>query len=86
METVVGSVAALCTTASYVPQVMKTVRTGETGDLSLRMLVLLAAGLGLWVVYGALKTDWVIIAANVASLSMLAMILYFKIRQICRAP
>ncbi|MBK5960199.1 hypothetical protein CCR97_18615 [Rhodoplanes elegans] len=39
--TVVGLVAALCTTLSYIPQVRKCWRTGKAGDLSLRMLVIL---------------------------------------------
>jgi MtN3 and saliva related transmembrane protein len=33
-------------------------------DLSLKMLLLLAAGLALWLVYGVLKGDFVIIAAT----------------------
>ncbi|MDB5569455.1 MAG: loop repeat protein [Hyphomicrobiales bacterium] len=82
LETIVGSLAAFCTTVSYVPQVRKTWRTGETGDLSLRMVLLLAAGLGLWIVYGFLKGDWVIVAANTISLSLLCVILFFKMREL----
>jgi MtN3 and saliva related transmembrane protein len=81
VETIVGSLAAFCTTVSYVPQVWKTWRTGQTGDLSLRMVLLLASGLGLWIVYGFLKGDWVIIVANAISLSLLAVILFFKLRE-----
>ena len=42
----------MCTTASYIPQLRKCWNTGETGDLSLKMLLLLTCGLGLWIVYG----------------------------------
>jgi MtN3 and saliva related transmembrane protein len=45
------------------------------------MFATLAAGVALWVVYGVLKDDMVIIAANVVSLCFLAGILYFKLRQ-----
>lgn len=49
LETLIGAAAAFCTTVSYVPQLRKCWTTGETGDLSLKML-LLAAGLSLWIV------------------------------------
>jgi MtN3 and saliva related transmembrane protein len=68
LETVVGAGAAFCTTASYVPQLRKCLETGETGDLSLKMLLLLLCGLSLWIGYGAIRSDWVIITANAISL------------------
>ena len=46
LETLIGAAAALCTTVSYIPQLRKCWETGETGDLSLKMLLLLASGLG----------------------------------------
>jgi MtN3 and saliva related transmembrane protein len=78
-ETLAGTAAAICTTASYVPQLRKCWATGETGDLSFKMLVLLACGLSLWVTYGLMRSDWVIVAANAVSLTLLAGILYFKL-------
>jgi MtN3 and saliva related transmembrane protein len=81
LETFIGFVAAVCTTASYIPQVKKSWQTGSTGDLSLKMLVILAAGIALWVVYGVLKSDLVIIAANSVSLLLLLNLLAFKIKE-----
>ena len=46
LETLIGAAAAFCTTVSYIPQLRKCWTTGETGDLSLKMLLLLACGLG----------------------------------------
>jgi MtN3 and saliva related transmembrane protein len=80
LETLVGTAAAICTTASYIPQLRKCWETGETGDLSLKMLLLLASGLGLWLVYGFLRADAVIVIANAISLALLGGILFFKIR------
>jgi MtN3 and saliva related transmembrane protein len=40
LETLIGTGAAFCTTISYVPQLKKSWTTGETGDLSLKMLLL----------------------------------------------
>jgi MtN3 and saliva related transmembrane protein len=80
LETLIGAAAAFCTTVSYIPQLRKCWETGETGDLSLRMLLLLACGLGLWLVYGFLRADVVIIIANGISLALLGGIIFFKIR------
>jgi MtN3 and saliva related transmembrane protein len=81
----IGAVAAVCTTVSYVPQVYKCWTKGTAGDLSLYMLLVLAAGLALWVVYGLLHGDLVIVMANGAGLSLLAMITGFKIREMILA-
>ena len=78
----VGLAAALCTTASYIPQLHKCWTTGRTDDISRYMLFVLATGLALWIVYGLLQGDWVIVAANIASLAMLLVILGFKVREI----
>ena len=45
------------------------------------MLLLLATGLALWDVYGVIRSDFVIIAANAVSLAMLSCIIYFKLRE-----
>ena len=46
--TAVGGVAAVCTTVSHFPQLKKCGQTGHTGDLLLRMLSILAAGIAMW--------------------------------------
>jgi len=79
--TIIGSVAAFCTTVSYYPQLRKCWETGSAGDLSLKMFLTLAAGVALWAADGFLKSDVVIIAANVISLALLMGILYFKLRE-----
>ena len=82
INTIVGSAAAFCTTVSYFPQLKKCWVTGSAGDLSLKMFSILAMGLALWVTYGLLQKDFVIIVANTVSLCLLAGILYFKIREL----
>ena len=79
--TTIGLVAAICTTASYYPQLRKCWETGSAGDPSLKMFLTLAAGVALWVVYGFLKSDIIIIIANAVSLALLLGILYFKFRE-----
>jgi len=85
LETLVGFIAAFCTTVSYVPQVRKCWQTGSAGDLSLKMLATLATGIALWVVYGIMKSDIVIITANTVSLLLLMFLLVFKVKENARS-
>jgi len=77
----VGFAAAICTTASYVPQLYKVWTTGTAEDLSLHMLLVLATGLALWIVYGIMQGDAVIIIANSVSVALLLCIVGFKLRE-----
>jgi MtN3 and saliva related transmembrane protein len=76
----VGALAALLSSLSYVPQVRKAWPRGSTSDLSLTMLAVLTLGLSLWIVYGFIRGDWVIIAANSVGASLSGLVLAFKIR------
>ncbi|MCA6117229.1 hypothetical protein J6524_20475 [Bradyrhizobium sp. WSM 1738] len=81
LETVIGVTAAMLTSLSYIPQVRK-VRTGQpTEDLSSRTLIALTSGLVLWIVYGVIKPDWIIVAANVVGASLTGYVLYHKLQE-----
>jgi MtN3 and saliva related transmembrane protein len=76
----IGTSAAVLTSLSYLPQVRKAWPRGSTSDLSLKMLVVLTTGLVLWVGYGLLRSDWVLVAANSVGAVLSASVLAFKIR------
>jgi MtN3 and saliva related transmembrane protein len=76
----IGVAAAMLTSLSYIPQVRKAWPRGSTADLSLTMLMVLTTGLLLWIGYGLMKGDWVIIAANGVGAALSASVLTFKIR------
>jgi MtN3 and saliva related transmembrane protein len=78
----IGVCAAVLTSLSYIPQVRKAWPRGSTKDLSLHMLSVLTAGLLLWIGYGVLKSDWVIVAANSVGATLSGAVLVFKIRDI----
>ena len=82
LETLIGLAAAFFTTASYIPQVWKGWRTRSVGDLSLRMILILSTGIALWVAYGFLRGDAVIVGANALCLFFLANLLFLKLREI----
>lgn len=76
-----GGLAAFLTTVANVPQVIKCFRTGSAGDLSKKMLIALAMGFALWLAYGVMRDDWIIMAANATSLGLIAVLLWFKWRE-----
>jgi MtN3 and saliva related transmembrane protein len=78
----IGVCAAVLTSLSYIPQVRKAWPRGSTKDLSLHMLLVLTAGLLLWIGYGLLKSDWVIVAANGVGAILSGSVLTFKIRDL----
>ena len=65
---VIGLAAGVCTATSLVPQVVKTIKEKKAEDVSLGMLIVLATGIILWIVYGVKKNDLPIIATNSFSL------------------
>jgi len=78
--TLLGLAAACCTTAVFVPQVVKTWKTRSTADLSLSMFLVLVIGVVLWLAYGMLLGDVPLIVANGITLILTGIILVFKLR------
>ena len=84
--TIIGLVAATCTTISFVPQALRTIKTKHTKDLSLTMYSLFTIGIFLWFVYGILVKDLPLIIANGITLLFTSTILILKIKykeQLC---
>lgn len=67
-ETIIGVAASACTAASLIPQLVKVLREKKAADVSLGMLLVLFAGLTLWIYYGIIKEDLIIIISNGFSL------------------
>jgi MtN3 and saliva related transmembrane protein len=79
-QTVLGLSAGFLTTAAFVPQVLRTWRTRSAEDLSLGMFAVFVLGVGLWLVYGLVREDLAMIAANAVTLVLAGAILVFKLR------
>lgn len=65
---IIGLAAGILTATSLIPQITKTLREKKADDVSLVMLLVLQAGLILWIVYGIKRNDLPIIATNCFSL------------------
>ena len=65
---IIGLAAGILTASSLIPQITKTLREKKADDVSLVMLLVLQAGLILWIIYGIRRNDMPIIATNCFSL------------------
>jgi MtN3 and saliva related transmembrane protein len=80
IETTFGYLAAFCTTASFLPQVIKVFKTKHTKDISLGMFLLMTAGVSFWLVYGLLISSPPIIMANTVTVVLSFYILFMKVK------
>ena len=78
--TVIGIIAGICTTVSFIPQIIKILKTGNTRDISLSMYIILTVGISLWVVYGFFLGEIPIILANSVVFVLCLFILTAKCR------
>jgi MtN3 and saliva related transmembrane protein len=77
--TVIGTVAGILSTASFVPQVLKAWREG-TQSISQRMYMVTVSAFTLWTVYGFVIGSWPVIVFNSLSLVLSGTILTLKVR------
>lgn len=78
--TVLGSVASALVTASFIPQIIRGYRTKHLGDVSYWLMIMICVGMSLWIVYGIIKQDYVIIGANISTIALNVVLLGLKIR------
>ncbi len=77
---IIGLLAATCTTLSFLPQVIKIVKTKKTSDISLLMYVILTTGILLWALYGLLTMDLPVLLANSITFILALIVLILKIK------
>jgi len=80
ITTMLGFMAAILTTISFLPQVLRTWRRKHGDDLSWSMLLTFSAGVVLWMIYGILLRSAPIVVANAVTLVFLIAIIYLKMR------
>jgi MtN3 and saliva related transmembrane protein len=73
-----GTLAALCTISSFVPQIVKIVRERDASSVSLRMYLLTVAAFSLWTGYGVMLQAWPLVASNSISLGLAGTALFLK--------
>ena len=77
--TLVGGLATLASTTSFVPQAWKVIRTRDTAAISKRMYAVTVVGFALWLSYGWLLGQWPLILTNGICLLLSGFILVMKL-------
>jgi MtN3 and saliva related transmembrane protein len=75
-----GFVAAFCTTAAFVPQLVRVLRLRSARDVSLPTFVMFSVGVFLWLLYGFYIGSKPVIASNIVTLVLSISILILKLR------
>jgi MtN3 and saliva related transmembrane protein len=76
----VGAAAAICSTTSFVPQLIKLLRERTAEAVSLRMYALTVTAFVLWSAYGFVLHSWPLVVSNLVSLALSSAILLLKLR------
>lgn len=77
--TLVGVAASVLTAFSLLPQLIKIIKEKKADDVSLGMLLILLAGLSLWIIYGFMIEDKIIIFSNIFSVVINVFVLVLTI-------
>jgi MtN3 and saliva related transmembrane protein len=77
---IIGTVAGILVLSSFIPQIMKAYKTKKMFDVSANLMILIASGMFLWVIYGFIRSDPVIIGINAAGFALNITLLVMKIR------
>ncbi len=78
--TIIGLMAGVLTTLSFLPQVVKIWKLKETKDISLEMYIMLGTGILLWFIYGLCINEIPVIAANGVSLVLVSCVISLKLK------
>jgi MtN3 and saliva related transmembrane protein len=76
--TALGLFAGACTTLSFLPQVIRTLRTRHAGDLSAAWLLIFSVGTAAWLTYGILRSDIAVAGANGVTFVLVMMLVVAK--------
>jgi MtN3 and saliva related transmembrane protein len=82
----IGFLAGIGTTVSFFPQMIRVIRTKSVSDLSIYMFLIHSTGVSLWVAYGVLVDDVIIILFNCITVVFNMVILSFFIRDFMLKP
>ena len=80
LNELLGLVAGTCTSASLVPQLIKTVKKKTAEDVSVFMFIVMLTGNALWIYYGFIKSELPIIATNILSLALNVALIILKFK------
>lgn len=77
---IIGTIAGILVLLSFISQIMKAYKTKKMFDVSAHLMILIASGMFLWVIYGFIKSDPVIIGTNATGFALNITLLIMKLR------
>lgn len=77
--TILGTLAAVCTTIAFLPQTLQIIKTKQCKDLSLMSYVIYVIGLLAWLLYGIGINDYILIVGQIISLVIALLIISCKL-------
>jgi MtN3 and saliva related transmembrane protein len=77
---IIGTVAGILVLSSFIPQLIKAYKTKKMSDVSIHLMSLIATGMFLWVIYGFIRSDPVIIGTNATGFALNITLLVMKLR------
>jgi MtN3 and saliva related transmembrane protein len=77
---VIGIIAGILVLSSFIPQLQKAYKTKRMTDVSIYLMALIASGMFLWVVYGIIRKDPVIIVTNASGFILNIILMILKLR------
>ena len=78
--TILGTLAGILILSGWVEQIYKGYKTKSMRDISKFLMIFIAAGSTLWLVYGSIVSDVFIIGTNIAGLILMIIVSAMKIR------
>lgn len=75
-----GYAAGAVTAITFLPQVIKTWKEKSAKDVALAMFVIAFINEVMWIAYGILSNNWVIISTNVVMITMCTLMIFLKLR------
>lgn len=76
----IGIGGGILTTACWLPQALKIIRSKETHAISLPANVAFTVGVFLWLLYGIAQEDWPLIVSSAVTAALTSVIVALKLR------
>ncbi len=81
---IIGYLAALLTTFSFLVQAIQSWRTRDLSGISVGMYSMFTLGVGLWLIYGLVIDSWPLIVTNALTFLFALSILLMKLKQMSK--
>ena len=76
----IGVTAGILVLSSFIPQLHKAYKTKRMIDVSIYLMALISSGMFLWVIYGIIRRDPVIIGTNAAGFVLNIILVILKLK------